>query len=152
RRSMFSARLAALRNAPVSGASSRFLTAHLSPLFETLNSYRSIGNVSGNEADKVTTKSRTDQKIDTAVAVIMAMGRAVLEDEQAKGLDGIRAEAARQHSARCCGRICDCGPTRIKNRSGSGVIYLIWRFIGGGDSTRFRLAFGWYRRYPGGAE
>ena len=34
------------------------------------------------------TKSRPDQKIDAAVALMMAIGRAVVEDEHAKGLDG----------------------------------------------------------------
>ena len=34
------------------------------------------------------TKTRPDQKIDVAVALIMAIGRAMVEDEQAKGLDG----------------------------------------------------------------
>jgi phage terminase large subunit-like protein len=34
------------------------------------------------------TKSRPDQKIDAAVALMMAIGRAMVEDEQAKGLEG----------------------------------------------------------------
>jgi len=34
------------------------------------------------------TKTRPDQKIDVAVALMMAIGRAMVEDEQAKGLDG----------------------------------------------------------------
>jgi phage terminase large subunit-like protein len=34
------------------------------------------------------TKSRPHQNIDAAVALIMAVGRAMVEDEQAKGLDG----------------------------------------------------------------
>jgi phage terminase large subunit-like protein len=37
------------------------------------------------------TKSRRDQKIDAAMALIMAIGRAVVEDEQTKGLDGFLA-------------------------------------------------------------
>ena len=37
------------------------------------------------------TKSRPDQKIDAAVALMMAMGRAMVEDEQAKGLKGFLA-------------------------------------------------------------
>jgi phage terminase large subunit-like protein len=34
------------------------------------------------------TKSRPDQKIDAAVALMMAVGRAMVEDEEAKGLEG----------------------------------------------------------------
>jgi phage terminase large subunit-like protein len=53
-----------------------------------------IGNVVG-KADRrgnlYPTKSRPDQKIDAAVALIMAVGRAMVEDEQAKGLDGFLA-------------------------------------------------------------
>ena len=33
-------------------------------------------------------KTRPDQKIDAAVALIMAIGRAVVEDQEAKGLEG----------------------------------------------------------------
>ena len=33
-------------------------------------------------------KSRPDQKIDAAVALMMAIGRATVEDEDAKGLEG----------------------------------------------------------------
>src|SRR5690348_3151224 len=47
-----------------------------------------IGNVVG-KADRrgnlYPTKSRPDQKIDAAVALMMAIGRAMVEDEQAKG-------------------------------------------------------------------
>jgi len=47
------------------------------------------GNVVG-KADRrgnlYPTKGRPDQKIDAAVAVMMAVGRAMVEDEQAKGL------------------------------------------------------------------
>jgi phage terminase large subunit-like protein len=50
-----------------------------------------IGNVVG-KADRrgnlYPTKSRPDQKIDAAVALMMAIGRAMVEDERAKGLDG----------------------------------------------------------------
>jgi phage terminase large subunit-like protein len=50
-----------------------------------------LGNVVGN-ADRrgnlYPTKSRPDQKIDAAVALMMAMGRAMIEDEDAIGLDG----------------------------------------------------------------
>jgi phage terminase large subunit-like protein len=50
-----------------------------------------IGNVVG-KADRrgnlYPTKSRPDQKIDAAVALMMAIGRAMVEDEQSKGLDG----------------------------------------------------------------
>src|SRR5690349_10353126 len=53
-----------------------------------------IGNVVG-KADRrgnlYPTKSRPDQKIDAAVALMMAVGRAMVEDEQAKGLDGFLA-------------------------------------------------------------
>ena len=34
------------------------------------------------------TKQRPEQKIDAAVALMMAMGRAMIEDEDAKGLEG----------------------------------------------------------------
>ena len=34
------------------------------------------------------TKQRPEQKIDAAVAVMMALGRAMVEDEEAKGLEG----------------------------------------------------------------
>ena len=47
-----------------------------------------IGNVVGT-ADRrrnlYPTKSRPDQKIDAAVALMMAMGHVMVEDEQAKG-------------------------------------------------------------------
>jgi phage terminase large subunit-like protein len=50
-----------------------------------------ISNVVG-KADRrgnlYPTKSRPDQKIDAAVALMMAIGRAMVEDEQAKGLEG----------------------------------------------------------------
>jgi Phage Terminase len=50
-----------------------------------------IGNVVG-KADRrgnlYPTKNRADQKIDAAVALMMAIGRAMVEDEQAKGLEG----------------------------------------------------------------
>jgi phage terminase large subunit-like protein len=50
-----------------------------------------IGNVVG-KADRrgnlYPTKSRPDRKIDAAVALMMAVGRAMVEDEQAKGLEG----------------------------------------------------------------
>jgi len=53
-----------------------------------------ISNVVG-KADRrgnlYPTKSRPDQKIDAAVALMMAVGRAMVEDEQAKGLDGFLA-------------------------------------------------------------
>ena len=35
------------------------------------------------------TKARPEQKIDAAVALKMAMGRAMIDDEDAKGLEGI---------------------------------------------------------------
>jgi phage terminase large subunit-like protein len=48
-----------------------------------------LSNVVG-KADRrgnlCTTKSRPDQKIDAAVTLMMAMGRAMVEDEQARGL------------------------------------------------------------------
>ena len=34
------------------------------------------------------TKQRPEQKIDAAVALMMAMGRTMIEDEDAKGLEG----------------------------------------------------------------
>jgi phage terminase large subunit-like protein len=34
------------------------------------------------------TKHRPEQKIDAAVALMMAIGSAMVEDEQAKGLEG----------------------------------------------------------------
>ena len=50
-----------------------------------------IGNVVG-RADRrgnlYATKSRPDQKIDAAVALMMAMGRAMVEDEDQAGLNG----------------------------------------------------------------
>ena len=50
-----------------------------------------LGNVVG-KADRrgnlYPTKQRPDQKIDAAVAVMMALGRAMVEDEEAKGLEG----------------------------------------------------------------
>jgi phage terminase large subunit-like protein len=53
-----------------------------------------IGNVVG-KADRrgnlYPTKSRPDQKIDAAVALMMAVDRAIVEDEQAKGLYGFLA-------------------------------------------------------------
>jgi phage terminase large subunit-like protein len=52
---------------------------------------RCLGNVVG-KADRrenlSPTKSRPDQKIDAAVALMMAMGRAMVEDEEARGLEG----------------------------------------------------------------
>jgi len=53
-----------------------------------------IGNVvgkAGRRGNLYSTKSRPDQKIDAAVALMMAVGRAMVEDEQAKGLDGFLA-------------------------------------------------------------
>jgi hypothetical protein len=38
--------------------------------------------------DAMHLRSRPDQKIDAAVALMMSIGRAMVEDEQAKGLDG----------------------------------------------------------------
>jgi phage terminase large subunit-like protein len=52
------------------------------------------GNVVGNtyrRGNLYPAKSRPDQKIDAAIALIMAVGRAMVEDEQAKGLDGFLA-------------------------------------------------------------
>ena len=50
-----------------------------------------LGNVVG-KADRrgnlYPTKQRTEQKIDAAVALMMAMGRAMIEDEDAKSLRG----------------------------------------------------------------
>ena len=34
------------------------------------------------------TKQRPEQKIDAALAVMLALGRAMVEDEEAKGLEG----------------------------------------------------------------
>jgi phage terminase large subunit-like protein len=49
-----------------------------------------LGNVVG-KADRrgnlYPTKQRPEQKIDAAVALMMAMGRAMIEDEDAKGLN-----------------------------------------------------------------
>ena len=39
----------------------------------------------------ISTKPRPDQKIDAAVALMMSIGRAMVEDKQAKGLDGFLA-------------------------------------------------------------
>jgi phage terminase large subunit-like protein len=50
-----------------------------------------IGNVVGRanrRGNLYPTKSRLDQKTDAAVALMMAVGRAMVEDEQSKGLDG----------------------------------------------------------------
>ena len=53
-----------------------------------------LGNVVG-KADRrgnlYPTKQRPEQKIDAAVALTMAMGRAMIEDEDAKGLEGFLA-------------------------------------------------------------
>jgi phage terminase large subunit-like protein len=53
-----------------------------------------LGNVVG-KADRrgnlYPTKQRPEQKIDAAVALMMAMGRAMIEDEDAKGLEGFLA-------------------------------------------------------------
>ena len=50
-----------------------------------------LGNVVG-KADRrgqsLSTKSRSNQKVDAAVALMMAIGRAMIEDEDAKGLEG----------------------------------------------------------------
>jgi phage terminase large subunit-like protein len=50
-----------------------------------------LGNVVG-KADRrgnlYPTKQRPEQKIDAAVALMMAMGRAMIEDEETKGLEG----------------------------------------------------------------
>jgi len=49
-----------------------------------------IGNVvgkAGRLGNLYPTKGRPDRKIDAAVAVMMAVGRAMVEDEQAKGLN-----------------------------------------------------------------
>jgi phage terminase large subunit-like protein len=50
-----------------------------------------LGNVVG-RADRrgnlYPTKSRPDQEIDAAVALLMAIGRAMIEDADAKGLEG----------------------------------------------------------------
>jgi phage terminase large subunit-like protein len=50
-----------------------------------------LGNVVG-KADRRSnlypTKQRPEQKIDAAVALMMAMGRAMVEDEDPKGLEG----------------------------------------------------------------
>jgi phage terminase large subunit-like protein len=50
-----------------------------------------IGNVVGKgdrRGNLYPTKQRPEQKIDAAVALMMAMGRAMIEDEDAKGLEG----------------------------------------------------------------
>jgi phage terminase large subunit-like protein len=53
-----------------------------------------VGNVVG-KADRrgnlYPTKQRPDQKIDAAVALMMAIGRAMSEDDKAAGLDGFLA-------------------------------------------------------------
>jgi phage terminase large subunit-like protein len=52
---------------------------------------RCLGNVVGKanrRGSLYPTKSRPDQKIDAAVALMMAIGRAMIEDEDAKGLEG----------------------------------------------------------------
>jgi phage terminase large subunit-like protein len=50
-----------------------------------------LGNVVG-KADRrgnlYPAKQRPEQKIDAAVALMMALGRAMIEDEEAKGLEG----------------------------------------------------------------
>ena len=45
------------------------------------------GRHGGQTGNLYPTKSRAEQKIDAAVGLMMAMGRAMVEDEQAKGLD-----------------------------------------------------------------
>jgi phage terminase large subunit-like protein len=53
-----------------------------------------IGNVVGKADRRVNlypTKSRQDQEIDAAVALMMAVGRAMVEGEEAKGRDGFLA-------------------------------------------------------------
>ena len=50
-----------------------------------------LGNVVGKaerRGNLYPTKQRPEQKIDAAVALMMAMGRAMIEDEDAKGLEG----------------------------------------------------------------
>ena len=50
-----------------------------------------LGNVvgkAGRRGNLYPTEQRPEQKIDAAVALMMAMGRVVIEDEDAKGLDG----------------------------------------------------------------
>ena len=50
-----------------------------------------LGNVAGKpdrRGNLYPTKQRPDQKIDAAVALMMALGRAMVEDEEAKGLEG----------------------------------------------------------------
>jgi phage terminase large subunit-like protein len=50
-----------------------------------------LGNVEGKadwRGNLYPTKQRPDQKIDAAVAVMMALSRAMVEDEEAKGLEG----------------------------------------------------------------
>jgi phage terminase large subunit-like protein len=50
-----------------------------------------LGNVEGKadwRGNLYPTKQRPDQKIDAAMAVMMPLGRAMVEDEEAKGLEG----------------------------------------------------------------
>ncbi len=50
-----------------------------------------LGNVVGKgdrRGNLYPTKQRSEQKIDAAVALMMAVGRAMIEDEEAKGLEG----------------------------------------------------------------
>jgi phage terminase large subunit-like protein len=67
-----------------------------------------IGNVVG-RADRrgnlYPTKSRPDQKIDAAVALMMAMGRAMVEDEDQAGLNAFwRAQLPSESECHPCGR------------------------------------------------
>ena len=52
---------------------------------------RRLGNVVGKpdrRGNLYPSKQRPEQKIDAAVALMMAMGRAMIEDDGAKGLEG----------------------------------------------------------------
>jgi phage terminase large subunit-like protein len=49
---------------------------------------RQCGAQGRSEGNLYPANLRPDQKIDAAVAVMMALGRAMVEDEEAKGLEG----------------------------------------------------------------
>jgi phage terminase large subunit-like protein len=63
---------------------------------------RCPGNVVGKadgRGNLYPTKNRPDQKIDAAVALMMAMGRAMVEDEEARGLEGFLTNLSERRSA-----------------------------------------------------
>ena len=58
---------------------------------EIVSVHRQCRREGGPAWQSISTKSRPDQKIDAAVALMMSIGRAMVEDKQAKGLDGFLA-------------------------------------------------------------